>query len=523
MASVRNLDLQPVVARTQGFDGGVNLRDAISQLASNELRKSENGTLDERGGWSKRLGCISKGTFDAGTDRVLSVYTFYRGATAPQVLIHTTAGKVYYTNDPTANPIVWTQVTTGLSTTAPMSWETFNSKVYFSNGVDNYASWDGTTYTTYPSAPKGKYLRLWKDTMWMSGIPSLVDRVYSSTAGDAETWPAPSWVDITKGDGDTVNALGSDGLVLIVGKRNRGMTIYDPVTFANRVVDFEKGIESHFSVIQHEGEIYYLTRRGIAKFDSSGPARIISAKLDRLFDPSVLNLAQLSKAWAYTFGNQVGWALPETGSSVPTLQIEYYPRLGPISQFGTIGIGPWVFHRMPAQAFTRFRSGAVEYLFGAHNASNKFLHLFAPVGTDDGATFTAIMETGPYEFGAPTRTKYVRRIRFLGRGQVTAQLIRNFQTAVYKTRALDMSATTDLWALSDLWGVGTWGPDAVFKEALWNSDAYGRYFQIRLSDSSTGTSRNLIEVGSVEYALTAGEWAVFMIALEGELLGLRDG
>lgn len=518
----RTSELAPVEARTLGFEGGVNLRDTVAQLAGNELRKGENGVLDEKGGFSKRLGCVSNGTFGVGADRILSMYTYYRGTSAPQVLIHTSGGKVYTTVDPTLGTVVWTQLVTGLSTTAPMSFETFNGKVYMSNGVDTYASWDGTTYTTYPSAPKGKYLRLWKDTMWMSGIPTLVDRVYSSAAGDAETWPVANWVDIAKGDGDQVTGLGSDGLVLAVFKRVRGMTIYDPTTFANRVVDFEKGCESHFSILQFEGDIYYVSRRGIAKFDQSGPGRIISGKIDPLFDPAVINLSALASSYAYSYGNVIGWALPEIGSTVPTIQVEYYPRLGPISQFGTVGIGPFMFQRIPASTFTRYRSGTVEYLFGGHATSNKFLQIFAPVGTDDGATFTAIMETGAYDFGTPTRTKYIRRARVLGRGAVTLQLIRNFQTAAYKTNALSMLGVTDLWTMADLWGVGTWGPSSVIREALVNPDAYGRFFQLRFTDSSVNVAAKLIEVGSHEFSITAGEWAVYMVTLEGSVLGVRD-
>jgi hypothetical protein len=512
-------DVQAAVIQTQGFQGGVNIRDVVSQLAPNELRASENGTLDEGGGWSKRLGCISNGNAPG---NMLSMYTFYRGTTnVPQVLIHCDNGGVYYTTDATANPVVWTAIATGLSTTARMAFETFNSKCYFTNGVDSYASWSGSAYATYASAPKGKYLRLYKDTMWMAGITGNDDRVYSSVAGDAETWPAAAWVDITKGDGDFITCLGSDGLVLIVTKRNRIMTIYDPTTFANRVIDFEKGCESHFSMIQFEGDIFFLSRRGVAKFDNSGPALIISNKLDPLFSPSTLNLNALSNVFAYVYQNQIGWSLPEIGNVSMTIQIEYYPRLGPMTLYGTRLIGPWVFHRMPVGMFTRVRVGTTDFLYGGHSTTTKFLSLFAPIGTDDGATFTALMETGPLDFGQPTRTKYIRRLRLLGRGQVTLQLRRNFQTAIYKTVSLDMSAGADLWTTIDIWGVGTWGPDSLLKEALWNADAYGRYFQLRFSDTSTGVGKKLIEVGSREYTITAGEWAVYLATLEGDVLGLR--
>jgi hypothetical protein len=207
----------------------------------------------------------------------------------------------------------------------------------------------------------------------------------------------------------------------------------------------------------------------------------------------------------------------------PTMQIEYYPRLGVISQFGTIGIGPWVFHRLPAGVFTKYRQGINEYLFGGHISANRFLQMYAPVGVDDGNIFTATLETGMNDFGVPARTKYLRRIRILGRGRCSMSALRNFETAIYKSKALDMSSNQDLWSTSDVWGSGTWGPSSLFKEVIWNPDAYGRYFQARFTDSDTGVSRKLIEVGSREYSLTAGEWAIYMVTLEGAVLGVRDG
>jgi hypothetical protein len=245
-------------------------------------------------------------------------------------------------------------------------------------------------------------------------------------------------------------------------------------------------------------------------------------KLDPLFTMAILNLSALQGVYAYVYQNQVGWALPEVGSTVATVQIEYYPRLAPITQFGSRLIGPWVFHRMPAGIFTRVRSGTTEYLYGAHTAANKFLYMFAPVGTDDGVTFAANMETAPLDFGIPQRTKYIRRIRFLGRGKFTVQLRREFQTAIYKTDPIDMTQTADLWSTGDSWGVGTWGPDSLLKEAIWNSDAYGRRFQIKFSDTFTDYGHKIIEVGSHEAAINAGEWAVYLAVIEGDVLGLRS-
>jgi hypothetical protein len=514
-------DLVPFIGRTQGWAGGVNARDSIATIGPDEARRLENMVLDEKGGANKRLGTQSNGTFGVGADRAISLYTFYRANQVPQVLMHTTGGKLYYTNDPTANPVVWTQIATGLSGTQPFSFETFNSKCYFTNGVDSYASWDGATYTTFGSAPKGRYIRLWKDTMFVGGVDATPDRVFESAAGDAETWPVASWVDIAHGDGDRLTALGTDGFTLVVFKQRRHMAITDPVTLANRVVDFEKGCESHFSVIQHEGELYFLSRRGVCQYYGDSPSRIISFKLDPVFDPTIINLGALSTAWAYTVENRVGWAIPEVGQNFPTLQIEYYPRLGPISQLGTRGLGPWAFMRMPAQVFTRWRYLANEFLYGGAMASNKFYYLLAPVGTDDGATFSALLETGPYDFGNPTHDKFIRRIILLGRGRFFMQLRKNDLSSVAVTYTVDMVANSDTWG-DENWNAGTWGPDSIIKQLKVDTDLYGRQVSFIFTDSETTVGLSLIEVGSKEYQLTAGKWGIYSAEIEGSVVGLRS-
>jgi len=508
---------QQVTSRFRGFAGGINARDAESQLAPNELLRGENVVLDERGGAAKRLGCTSQGTFGSTPDRVLSTYVYYRGATAPQVIIHTTAGELYYTNDPSAGPITWTLIASGLSTSARFSFATFNHKCYMSNGVDDFRSWDGTTQATFPSAPKGKNIFLWKDTMWMSGITGLDDRVYSSNAGDAETWPSANWVDISKGDGDIQMALNSDGTYLIVFKRDKHFIIYDPVSFANRVVDFEKGCESHFSVVQFESSIYFLSRRGICQFLGDSPSKIISGKIDPYFDPNVLNLAALSNIYAYTYENRIGWAVPEAGQNVASMQIEYYPRL-----LDESGIGPWMVQRIPCSTFVKVRSGVTERLYGGHRSANKFLWVYSSAGQDDGATFQGLVQTSVLDFGAPQYTKYIRRMRVLARGLGIIQYKRNFEFTVYKTFMMNVPSELDVWSVLDDWGVGDWADPSTYRVFTFHPDAYARYFSVVFLDAEPGIGTRTLRLGSAEYALVSGEWAVYGMELDAMILGVRD-
>jgi len=510
--------------RSQGFGEGMNVQSAANLIAPTEVRRAENGVLDERGGFTKRLGCLNMGPVGAAPDRIISSYVFNRGTVAPQFLIHTSAGRVYYTNDPTANPTVWTQIGTGYATAQPMSWETFNSKVYFCDGVSAYSAWDGTTLTTPTGAPRGKYLRLWKDTMWVSGVANVPDRVYSSAPGDAETWPVSNWVDIRHGDGDSVRALGSDGIYLIVGKRNTGSLIYDPALLYNRVYDYEKGIESHWSVIQHESNIFYLTRRGVAQWQGDAPASLISYKIDPIFNQLVLNFDRLEFAWAYAQGQRVSWAVAEIGSVVPTIQINYYPRLAELTALGVRGLGPWSIDRIPIICASLYRWQSIVRLYGGSSKSNRFYWIFAETaGQDDGSTFTAILETGAFDFGQPLLTKYIRRMRVLGRGQMFVQLRRNFESAIYKNFPIDLASAPDTWSMSDIWDVhDKWGPDSNIKETTINPDAYGRYISIIFTDTDPDVGTVSLPVGSKDYSLPAGQWSVLGVLIDGSILGVRN-
>ena len=512
----------PVQERTQGFAGGVNMRDAVNQLAANECRRLENMILDERGGASKRLGCLNKGTFGASGDRILSMATFARQqspSVPPQIIIHTSAGSLLYTTDPNAATVTWTSIATGLSTTAPMSFAMYNNVLYFSNGVDAYARWDGTTYTTYASAPKGAFLCPWKDAMWVSGVVGLPDRVYTSVAGDPTTFNVSGWVDILKGNGSAVTALGTDTIYLVVFKRRGHSVITDPVNLTNRVVDTVNGCESHFSVVQHLGLLFFISRKGIARFYGDAPASILSDKIAPLFTPDILNLNAMTTAYAYTVEDRVGWAVPETGQTRPTLQIEYAPLLAAAGG----GAGPMYFHRMPARAFCTYRTGATERLFAGHNNANKMLQCFAAAGQDDGVTFNGLLETKAFDFGVVPQTKYLRRVGVLGRGKFNILVKRNYETPVIGTDTIDLTTATDTWSMADSWGAGTWGPGSIIKGKAVNFDLYGRNYTLQFSDSESAVGSVPIPVGAIDYAVTTGEWGIYGAELDGQMLGVREG
>jgi len=514
-------DLKEITFATQGWQGGINIRDSLAQIQPNELRRAENVTYDADGGVSKRPGTTTIGTFGGISDVALSCYTFYRGTSSPQVLVHTTSGSLLYTNDITTSPPVWATVASGLSTTQPCSFETQNSKCYFAEGT-KLGQWDGVGYTPIASAPAGiTFLRVWKDTMWAAGLANP-DRVYSSSAGDPTAWPAANWVDILHGDGDYISSLASDGLYLIVAKHRRIQVITDPAQFSNRTADWEKGAESHFGWLHLEDKLYFLSRLGVCWWQGDSSARLISFKLDPLFDPNILNFNRLWQVQGYSIGSKAGWVVPEAGSNTNNLVLEYYPRLGPIYQIsGNIGPGPWSMHRMPVSTFTTVRQGTTEALYGGHPSANKLMKCFDAVGLDDGQPFVSTVEGAPMNLQSPILTKYLRRMHVVGTGSMIIQLKRNYRQGTYKTIPVDFGSASQIWDVGT-WDASLWGPDPIVKEHIFDLDAYAQVVSLFITDSDQNTGRNMLPVGSKDVPVTSGSWALYQVTFDALLLGIRS-
>jgi hypothetical protein len=149
---------------------------------------------------------------------------------------------------------------------------------------------------------------------------------------------------------------------------------------------------------------------------------------------------------------------------------------------------------------------------------------FAPVGTDDGEPFQAVLQTAWFDFSAPMLTKYLRELRLLCGGRFQVLIYRNFEESVYRTITVDASGIQDIWnAADDKWGEGNWGKnDPVRDIRKTNIDAYGRYFSFRFQDSfETDTNFQTFWIGSHGRDLTVGEWAIYGLVADGTVLGKR--
>lgn len=94
----------------------------------------------------------------------------------------------------------WETIVSGLSEGAEMGYLPYDDVLFGCNGVDDYFGWDGVTYNTYASAPKGNVLEVFEDRMFVTGVKENLGTYYYSNIGD------PTTFDVA----DVIKPLGTD-------------------------------------------------------------------------------------------------------------------------------------------------------------------------------------------------------------------------------------------------------------------------------------------------------------------------
>lgn len=166
----------------------------------------------------------------------------------------------------------------------------------------------GLTYTAYTyqpaggSPPAGKYIRLYKNYLFLAGNSTNTSRLYYSNLKDFETWDAGDFIDINRKDGDPITALFVLGDYLYVGKEDSlwrvyftGDTTLSPFTLS-KVADV--GVTSHWSVAGTSTVKFFLSQDGVYVLAVDGLPQKISEPIetsDELFGTEI-------SRWQYANG-----------------------------------------------------------------------------------------------------------------------------------------------------------------------------------------------------------------------------
>lgn len=499
----------------QGFAGGLNLRDAPTELKPSESPSSWNVTLDERGGVVKRLG-YSKWNATAADN--LFQDSYYSLLTGLMFWYSPADGKLYKDSAGTL-----TNVHT-FTAGSRVSLIDFAGKTYCGHPVDGlYESADGTTWTATTKGthtadiPKGSLLAVWQNKLWIAGDPAHLNRVWFSGPGDAtdyDTADGGGSVDIREKDDASIVAIhGGSGIDfqtepgLFVFKRDSTYRITDSATGAYLSIDGSVGAASKNSITQLYGELIFISRRGIYATKKLSAIQPVCEQILPLFDPDSTDDTKLDNFCAGYVGDRVYFSVTRQGASVNDIALEYAPLYG------------WVVAGSNAMGCYQSRTGdAAEIIVGASPTVTGQLYRLNDGGSDDGADVASWYETRWFEVlnGHEARMS-MARILFRG-ADVTCTLYTDFSQNGEWTDTLDNTTAGMVWNV-DNWGESDWGGQTVETYQTTFPRKIARAFKLRFDETSSETYSKPALLGSGA-SLAAGAWALYSVESQYVPLGL---
>lgn len=319
------------------FYGGLNTRDAQSDIGDNESQDLLNIEFSESGSFSKRLGTNLVGD-DKGNTKVLGLFSSYYGNGSAQMLMASqdasTAGLYYRT---TGN---WTEVTKDAGATklanADAEFQNFlgDTGIQYSFVIDGtkyqkYKPSDNTLYAATASpATIGSIIRTYKNRMYAVGSSSKPERVYFSALGNGDSWGVNDYFDVpsqavtqTGATGDPITALASfqDRLFIFKARSTWVWDTYKLIQLSN-----SQGCVGKRAFVATDNYLYFADNDGVYKISGTYIEKI-SKKIQPTWD--VIPAARIPEIALTYFQGKLYVATAATGASNNNIILVNYTQL----------------------------------------------------------------------------------------------------------------------------------------------------------------------------------------------------
>ena len=452
--------------RLDDFSGGLNLRDAPSELAPTESPDMLNVTLDERGGVVKRLGILKDGSMSAfAADGANLFYSNVLGQLVLQegVNVRKRTGAGAFT------------LVKAFSTAARVTFADFNGKLLMLHPVDGLFNYTpgGTLAGPHGGANiKGNAIAVWQNKVW---VASAGVRLYFSVPGDETDWAGTGSgsVDLREVDDAPLTALSIGRGALLAWKVTSFYRVNDSTTGAFTTIDSDTGCPGAIAVATLEGTAAVCNERGVFVTDGLTPLVEVSRKLSPLFSPQQLVLTALDKISAgVSPDGRFLFSFRRAGATVNDLTLEYDPRLG------------WIVpHGFGASAFAVL-TGADDTLYHLDPGTVRLLYKTFSGGSDNGAAIACRFQT-PWIKPAGGYRVRLQHLRVSGLGAFSLFLRTDYENSGGSYFPLNLSRTGSgfVWG-SGVWGVGLWGSDVYDKSADVWPRKIARALSFRIEESS---------------------------------------
>lgn len=257
-----------------------------------------------------------------------------------------------------------TTLSTGFSTTARWDFATANDTLWIVNG-EVAKKWDGVTFADMGgSPPLGKFVLFHKQRLFIAGASAARSRVYFSDVGLPETWGALSFIDVGKGDGDSITGLAVLLDYLVITKENSVWILSgdSSTNFVLRRVTDEGGCAVKQGIAFVKDTLAWLGKDGVRLFDGARSA-MGSEKITTVF--SGLNKRQLTQAAAVYWGPEQHYfvAVPEGASLTNDVVLVYDALRAAWTTYRGIPAGEWCIFREYNQDTLLFGSSTTGQIY----------------------------------------------------------------------------------------------------------------------------------------------------------------
>jgi hypothetical protein len=486
-------------ASFETFGLGLNLRDKVDAVRSGEAIDCLNVEFTERGAVRQRGGYANFSFF---ANDVGSLHAHYRAAATPQLLagcgtridVRDNAGAAV-TSITGLTDGIWDFARFGAPAASP------NAEVsYAGQGLSTLKQWDGSAWSTISNTPKAGALavmavsnrlvagRFLSTTGGPTGAAdtSSPSHVYFSDPGLPETWTANNFIQVTPGDGETVQAVVAWRELIFIFKETKFFVVYgesvagdgNPI-FDYRAVDTGVGLASPRAVCVSEQGVFFMDRTGVY-ITSGGEPTKVSSLIDPIFKGGSSSFylgGELDHnsitdcAMAYHEG-RVYLSFPISDEEGRTLVFD------PFADW-------WSLWDLPSSAFVSFKiEGQPELFF----AFEQWAYRQGDTYTNDDfeSTNTAIASrwrSGWFDYDNPV-VKTIRESKLWGAGVVGFAVSRDFRQDPGTLSVLSfVDLTASSWS-GTTWGGGTWSEAAGLIARLRRHAIRGAVFSTYLENST---------------------------------------
>lgn len=491
------------------YSGGMVDSEQPDRLAEDEAVLIQNAYINQRGSLTKRSGILLSGN-DTGSTAIVGLKSWTENDGTKWVL-RTTGTNLQYLNSTT-----WDNLDTGFTTGLDMDFAVANNKLYMVNGTDNTHSWDGASTVSNSAlvdmgsttVPTGKYIKWWKNYMFIAGASkfngaSYPSRVWFSNLGAPDTWTtATDYFDVNLSDGQAITGLAilQDYLVIFKERSIWVITGTNPSDWKisgsnNNLTNVNQGIgcKSYRSIVQVGDDLWFMANDGIRSLRRNAEATtpnigIVSGDIQTTI--TGLNQGALSKVAAILFNKRVYFAMPNGSSSYNNIVMVADTR---ITKDKADNPHPWVKYTGWQVAVWEVHepSSTPSLYFGEASADS--LTFQAETGTNDNS---AAIDFDYRSKMIDLREQDMRKTaRFLwAHGEVSGDndvsVYSSDDNSVYTLHGLFNLAGGDVWN-SGTYGTSTWGYAAEKREKFVLNRA-ARQIQIRYRNNTADESVTML-------------------------------